>query len=231
MMSKMRILDLIAKSCLYILYYLANLFILSALNDIWNTKLSLRQYVLPLFILFLISAFTQIAYKISGKMYAICYYIASSFFGMDIHFLWIISLHKFLALFINFPHKYSIFICIILPVLISLYSMRQAGMIYITNINLKVKKKLKNKIKICHLTDLHLGTIYQTAFSQSIVNIIKKDVNPDVIVITGDLFDKKSLNAETLNQAVNILKPPFIKKAEILLKTVFDDIFDDDSEG
>jgi predicted MPP superfamily phosphohydrolase len=51
------------------------------------------------------------------------------------------------------------------------------------------KYKNNNGIKICHLTDLHLGAIYQRNYVQKVINIIKNIIKPDLVVITGDLFD------------------------------------------
>jgi predicted MPP superfamily phosphohydrolase len=55
--------------------------------------------------------------------------------------------------------------------------------------NLRVKiKNLKNPMNIVHLSDLHVGKIIRNDF---IEDVVKKtnSLNPDVVVITGDLVD------------------------------------------
>ena len=46
----------------------------------------------------------------------------------------------------------------------------------------------KDKIEILHLTDLHLGAIYQKNSVIKICNEIQ-NLNPDIVVITGDMAD------------------------------------------
>ena len=78
-----------------------------------------------------------------------------------------------------------------LPIIISIYGAINARMIKIEKEVIIKSSKYKNNngIKICHLTDLHLGAIYQRNFVQKIINIIKNNIKPDIVVITGDLFD------------------------------------------
>lgn len=51
--------------------------------------------------------------------------------------------------------------------------------------------------KIVQLSDIHLGHIYRERFLQSIVDQTNS-LHPDVVVITGDLFDGMDGNLETL---------------------------------
>lgn len=48
---------------------------------------------------------------------------------------------------------------------------------------------LKN-FKIVHLTDVHIGNVIKKDFIQDLVERVNK-LNPDMVVITGDLIDKK----------------------------------------
>ena len=66
------------------------------------------------------------------------------------------------------------------------------------------------QIKIAHLTDLHLGANYQHAFVIRIVNKIRKEIHPDIVVITGDLADG-SLRVQTeWLQLFNYLNVPIL---------------------
>ena len=74
---------------------------------------------------------------------------------------------------------------------------------------------MKDKIRFIHCSDIHLGANpygIKLRF-EDMGKVFKEVVNYalsidiDFFLIAGDLFDKKNLNAETLNQAIMILKP------------------------
>ncbi|MEX2370973.1 MAG: metallophosphoesterase, partial [Bacteroidales bacterium] len=68
---------------------------------------------------------------------------------------------------------------------------------------------LKDEVKVMHLSDIHLGHFRGVKFLQKLVDMtIKQD--PDLIVITGDLFDgRKQLKPETLEPLKQIGVPVF----------------------
>lgn len=57
------------------------------------------------------------------------------------------------------------------------------------------------------ISDIHLGAINRTDFFRKVINKIKS-INPDVIFITGDLFDGGGRELDTLPDPLNELKPP-----------------------
>ncbi len=64
----------------------------------------------------------------------------------------------------------------------------------------------KNKT-IVQLSDLHLGAIYGEGFLKKIIREVD-GVHPDMIVITGDLFDGMDGTINTLSGALNSLSAP-----------------------
>jgi predicted MPP superfamily phosphohydrolase len=86
-----------------------------------------------------------------------------------------------LSLLINFIIQY------IIPLLICVYGIINALTTRIENINLKYPG-FKGKIKILLLSDIHLGAIHQ---KNSVMRIVQEtqQLNPDIVVITGDMAD------------------------------------------
>ncbi len=48
--------------------------------------------------------------------------------------------------------------------------------------------KIEKPLKVVQLSDLHIGTTYQTTYIERLVAKVKS-IKPDILVITGDLFD------------------------------------------
>ena len=76
---------------------------------------------------------------------------------------------------------------------------------------------MKDKIRFIHLSDTHLGANpYQikdrfddmgNAFREVVSYVMQNKNKIDFVLIGGDLFDKKSINANVLDQCTEILKP------------------------
>ncbi len=83
--------------------------------------------------------------------------------------------------------------------LLSARALYEAKQLVIENVNIKIKN-LKKEYKIVQLSDIHIGGLIDKTY---IENMIKKvnALEPELVVITGDLVDIKIDNAkETLEQ-------------------------------
>ena len=60
------------------------------------------------------------------------------------------------------------------------------------------------------MTDLHLGTIFRKNFTQNIINKIKNIIKPDILVITGDLFDSSNTPIYDFIEPLNEINVPIL---------------------
>lgn len=107
----------------------------------------------------------------------------------------------------NKKHTFIIYFILIVSILF-LYS------IYIEPYNLIVNEyKIENKnipksfdgIKIVHFSDVHYGTTVNNKYLNKIVDLINKQ-KPDIVVFTGDFFDKrKNISEKEISNINNTL--------------------------
>ena len=111
-----------------------------------------------------------------------------SLFGF-VHFAVIFcAIHQLLCCFIKkIKPMFSLIIIVLLPFSLWLFGMIWARIIHYDYITLKYKG-FQGSFTIAHLSDLHLGVIYKRGFVESVVEKVNK-INPDIVVITGDLMD------------------------------------------
>ena len=64
------------------------------------------------------------------------------------------------------------------------------------------------KITIAHLTDLHLGAVYGREFVKRIVEMLQKENEIDLIVITGDIVDGNRKMTKEMIEPFNLLSKP-----------------------
>ncbi len=96
-----------------------------------------------------------------------------------------------------------------LAFLISIYGAWNATQPKIKNITITIPHlpgEWQGK-KIVQLSDVHLGLLYQAAFMQNIVKKTNAE-NPEMVLITGDLFDGMDGNLDSLVLPLNNLEAP-----------------------
>ena len=68
---------------------------------------------------------------------------------------------------------------------------------------------LEKDVKLVHLTDVHVGTVHQKKFLDRVV-CATNDLEPDVILMTGDLFDGSApIHEEMLTPLNNLIAPTY----------------------
>jgi hypothetical protein len=86
---------------------------------------------------------------------------------------------------------------------ISARAIYNARFIELESVNIKIKK-LKQPYKIAQISDTHIGGLVDAEFIKDIVQRVNA-LNPDLVVITGDLIDTNVSNAKkTLDELKNL---------------------------
>ena len=171
------------------LIYCAILFIIWTNQCIFNNGMSIFCYLIPLFI----TIYTVLMYSLRQykgkfeKIYSILYLIYTLYLGYFLYIFLIAIILRIIDACVDIPVSVGIPILYGVPTLICIYGIINALITKIIRIILKFPG-YKGKTTILHLTDIHLGAIYQKS---SIKKIVKetKEINPDIVVITGDMAD------------------------------------------
>ena len=172
---------------LFLALYFTQLSIISTNQYIFNDEMTQFCYILPLIVIILIVVLYVSSSIISESFFCIVYLIMSLYMGFLLYgfqlsiLIRLINLFLPLSLLINFSLQY------IIPLLICIYGIINALLTRVENINLKYPG-FKGKIKILLLSDIHLGAIHQ---KNSVIRIVQEtqQLNPDIVVITGDMAD------------------------------------------
>ena len=193
---------LIAAILIFSGLYYSNFFVVKTICKVFEHKYSVKTYTFPILAIITLSIGTQTSYMMGKKYYTITYYISVTYLGILVNFFLFGIYFRILENIIVLNKSISIFIVVICPIFISIYGLIKAKIIFVDDKIIKIKKyKSKNPTKICHLSDIHLGAIYQKNFCQKIINIINDKIKPDIVVITGDLMDS------SLKPNIQSLKP------------------------
>lgn len=134
------------------------------------------------------------------------YVLASVLMGFLLYLLLFTFLVDIVNLFTKFSPKILGLSAISLAVLISSIGIINAFYLRKSEVEIQING-LQNEIRIVHLTDIHLGHFRGQSFMQNVVDKTNS-LNPDIVVITGDLFDGTiSLEEENLLPLKDIKVP------------------------
>ena len=171
----------------YCLIYLFCLFVFSTQQFLLNKSISINHHLLSLFPISYSLLVYIIKFAAFEKLYCSLYYPFSAYCGYLFYNFFTAIIIRIIHIYINIPSSIGIPILYGVPVLFCFYGIINSIITKIIKINLKFPG-YKGKTTILHLSDIHLGAIYQKSSIEKIVKETKK-INPDIVVITGDMAD------------------------------------------
>ena len=184
---------------LFFAIYLFNLYVSSTHQCLLNKGISLIHHLFPLCIISYFLLLYLIKFASFEKLYCLLYYTFSLYCGYLFYNFFTAIIIRIIHAYINISPNIGIPILYGVPGLICIYGIINSIITKIIKINLKFPG-YKGKTTILHLSDIHLGAIYQKSSIERIVKETKK-INPDIVVITGDMADG------SLKVKVDWLKP------------------------
>ncbi len=188
-----------------VVYTMLNYFVLSQFYKLFHIEKNAIFYVLlgVLALSYLIGAGLEI--KSNNSVFKAIYIFASVWMG--VLFL------MFCALFIYFIiNKFTpittvltglIILCVVL--LVTVYSIVNAYNFKVKELNVYTDKNVS--LRVVQISDVHLGPINSGTYLRRVVDKVNS-VNPDVVLITGDLFDGRYAYDKNMLAALNDVKSP-----------------------
>jgi len=135
----------------------------------------------------------------SNGLFGLYYLVSSSFLGFLLFTLLLLLCFEIINLIIKLPRKLSGITILGLAFLITVCSIWNSRHYEISRIDIPVNS-LQNELNIMHLSDIHLGFQRGADYLEDIVNETNA-LNPDLVLITGDIIDSKG------DESINLLAP------------------------
>lgn len=142
----------------------------------------------PITFVFILGIIIYISFKINEILYSYIYILVFSIFGHTVNSFTCCSITLLIKLFFNLSYVIEFILAIIFPIILTIYGLINAQNTIVERVTVHYSKLKGSKKTICHLSDLHLGAVYQRGFVQKIVGKIV-ELKPDIVVITGDMSD------------------------------------------
>ncbi|MSS75038.1 metallophosphoesterase [Candidatus Pacearchaeota archaeon] len=130
-----------------------------------------------------------------------CLWMGALFIGV-----WLVLLFQIVSVFIGFSPFLSGSILMVLDIGLVLFGFINARHVRLREVVLS-SRKLRKSLRIVQLSDIHLGTINLAPFLEKLV-VRTNRLNPDIVVITGDLVDGSAPVSSTMLQSLNDIRAP-----------------------
>ncbi len=134
------------------------------------------------------------------------YRIASIWIGIAFFSLITFVIYRAIKLFFKFNDQIGSAVVLSVIVIMSVVSIINGKRLNIKPIDVPIRG-LKKEMSLVHLSDLHIGAIHQKEFLERVVKETNS-LNPDAVVITGDIVDGSTKISTDLFSPINKIKAP-----------------------
>lgn len=169
------------------IYGFVNTYVIWRLNSLLGNHFSKTTLFLIVFstsAYFFGAIIDRLAHNIFTRVF---YGILASWMGILLLLFSMLLIFEIINFFFKIPPKPSFYTILSITTIISIYAIMNAFGIKIKEINIPLKN-LKQETTLVQISDLHVGTIHNSRFLEKIVKRVN-EINPDFVVITGDLVD------------------------------------------
>jgi len=189
----------------------------ASLINFFGVKLVAAKNILIWGIFFLGVSFfiSTILSHISDNFFTSGYYMLSGFWlGFLVNILLVFALLwivRILGLWFSFTinNQLLAILVIVSATIFSIYGVYNAFAPVVKSIDVTIENLPSQWVgkKIVQISDVHLGHVYSAKYFSSIVEKIN-NLNPEVVVITGDLFDGTDGNLDSFTKPLNSFNSP-----------------------
>jgi uncharacterized protein len=180
-------------------------YVLEELADIFHLTRNIWFYILMAFMIlsYILAHNLESAF---GNIITKSFYVLTSVW-MGVLFLFFCSFIILDVLDLIFPIPgYIGFLIVIILLILTIYALLNSLFVHIKNITIKTTK-IDKDMTIVHISDIHLGPMYGKAHLKNIVSHINR-INPDIVLITGDLLDGRFKMDHGILRAFNSIISP-----------------------
>jgi predicted MPP superfamily phosphohydrolase len=186
---------------LFFMHCLVYLTIADAMNISWT-----YWYVITGALAFSYFIASILVRKFEGLLANVFYFAAATWLGVIFIIFSVLLPYEILHILTGFNSVLLVQILFGLAVGLSIYAIFNGRRLIIKELTIPIDK-LTNVVKAVHLTDIHIGTVHQIKFLEEVVEKTNK-LKPDVVYITGDLFDGSVPIDENILAPLNRLEAP-----------------------
>lgn len=220
-----RILGLVMFLVFFFLAYLGlHYYVFWRFSGFFGLHRGILFYVLMVLLAASFPVMSIIARYSNNVLTRIFYTLSGIWLGALFIAFWVLLIYEVIRLFFNLSPVTAGIVVFVVVIFLVVYSVISASFVSVKEVKVRVKN-LDKELKVVQISDVHIGTVHNEEYLQKIVDKINK-VNPDIVLITGDLFDGGGdVTKETLAPLNNISAKIFFTTGNHEQYEGLDDVF------
>lgn len=190
------------------IFYGLQYYVFARIRRLFYFKHKFRYYFYVLGLTFAFPLIMVISEVYWNGFVRIIYIIFMVYLGSLFILFVILLVHQLINLFIKIPKKIAQFSVSIIFIGLLLFSLVNASFVTVKEVEVPAEN-INETITIAQITDMHLGPIYG---KESLEKVVKKinELNPDLVVITGDFLEGSEDISQDLVDTLNQLNSPSV---------------------
>lgn len=193
-------------SLFFIGFLVLNYYLFFGLSFLLNLPRDIVFYIIML-IAAISYPLATIMERISSNIFTrIFYTAASAWMGISFYLLFFLIIYLVVSFFFQVPRKTAGVVMVLLTIIISAYAIYNSYILKVNKIKIPIKG-LKEDLHLVQLSDIHIGSIRNSGYMERIVTETNK-LDPDVVLITGDMVDGSARLHKHTFKAINRFKVP-----------------------
>lgn len=189
------------------IFYGLQYYVFARIRRLFYFKHKFRYYFYVLGLTFAFPLIMVISEIFWNWFVRIIYIIFMVYLGALFILFIILLIHQIILLFVKIPKRIAQFSISIIFIGLLLFSLFNAS--FITVKEVEIPADVNDTITIAQITDLHLGPIYSKDHLENVVAKIN-DLNPDLVVITGDFVEGSEDISQDMIDVLNQLNSPSV---------------------
>ncbi|MGV8143793.1 MAG: metallophosphoesterase [Methanothermobacter sp.] len=192
----------------FVMFLIINYAIFYGFSFTFNIPQTLSYYIV-LLVVALALPISQVLLKFYSNIVVRSLYAASAFWlGMSAYILILFAVYLISRFFIQIPAQTAGILIVTSSLIVSLYASFNTTKLKTEEIKIPLNG-LKEDIRAVQISDLHLGPIRKFGFIRKMVNNII-DLDPEIVFITGDIFDGTAKLPDDILNDFNRIKVPIL---------------------
>lgn len=192
----------------FVVYLILNYFIFYGFSFTFHIPQTSLYYIILLLVAFS-QPFALLLLRFSSNIIIRVFYaISALWLGMSVYILIFFAVYLISRYFIEIPPQTAGSIIIIISSMIAAYAVYKVTRLKVEELRISLNIN-EDEIRAVQISDVHLGPIRKEGFIKKMVDEII-DLDPEIVFITGDLFDGSSKLPDNILKYFNKLKVPIL---------------------
>lgn len=198
----------VSNTIVYLFLFLGlNYAVLSGLSFTFSIPQT-ELYYLVFLILTLLHPVSLLLLRFSSNLLVRALYaVSAAWLGISVYILILFAIYLILGFFVDIPSQTAGVLIVLVVAVLSGYALFNVTQLKVEKID--VPLNIEEDIRAVQISDVHIGPIRKKGFIMGLVDRILS-LNPDIVFITGDLFDGSSKLPNDILKDFNRIKAPIL---------------------